>query len=473
MRLAPELETVRKVLPGLSVSLVLFVLVACGSVGGGPGGGSGGGGNVSDPPLISGSESPAYVLSVDTSPGDTIAGIEETYRGKVIVWSPGTDLERGFALLGLMEAPVIGDPAYGLLLESNEKAFTAGGTISASGASTMWAGGASTMWAGGASTMWAGGASTMWAGGEFEWLPENTDLWSQVRLEQAHRLSANLGLGIKVAVIDTGVDLEHPALKEALAPSSEWWDFVDDDAVPQEIGEFGTGGHGHGTNVAGIIRQVAPRATILPIRVLDSEGRGTLANLAAAIDWAVLMGADVINLSLGADKKLNTVDKALKRAAGQGVFVVSSAGNDNLKDLTYPAMEAGTGSPVQREHMLSVSSVDRNDVKSSFANYHHKLELTAPGEQVYGPAPSAGGEPQMAYWSGTSMAAPIAAGAIALAMGEELAVERHHLAEHLKTTSTDVYGLDGNAPYASPPKLGEGRLDMHQLLLEVSGPGGG
>lgn len=78
----------------------------------------------------------------------------------------------------------------------------------------------------------------------------------------------------------------------------------------------------------------------------------------------------------------------------------------------------------------------------------------------------------MAYWSGTSMAAPIAAGAIALAMGEELAVERHHLAEHLKTTSTDVYGLYGNALYASPPKLGEGRLDAHQFLLEVLGLGG-
>jgi thermitase len=405
---------------------------------------------------------PAYVLAVGLKGGETMAEVAAQYGGVVLVWEPGD-----YALLGLDAAPAEGDPGYELNWEANAKEFTAGAQIAFNGASTVWAGGASTVWAGGASTVWAGGASTVWAGGTFTLLPANTDIWLQVGLEQAHSLATELGNGVKVAVIDTGVDLDHPALVEALAPANEWWDFVDNDREPQEVGVFGEGGYGHGTNVAGIIRQVAPRATILPIRVLGSDGLGNVSDLAAAIDWAVAMGADVINLSLGANKHSSTVDKALKRAAQEGVFVISSAGNDNLDEVSYPAREADKGNPDQAAHMLGVTSVNEQDVKSSFANYSKskRLELSAPGENVFGPAP----QNSMASWSGTSMAAPIAAGAIALALGEQSSVDSSLLAEYLKWTAYDIYGIAGNEPYRAKLQLGEGRLDIHSFMVEVLG----
>ncbi|MEX2543077.1 MAG: S8 family serine peptidase [Trueperaceae bacterium] len=441
-------------------------LAACGGVtDGGPGGGGNGDGELPDEPFIADVQSPNFVLAVELESGDTVEGVEERYGGDVIVWESDD-----YALLGLESEPVKGDLAFELIWERNSKEFVAGGTIAFSGSSTVWAGGASTVWAGGASTVWAGGASTVWAGGEYQWVPENDPVWAQIELEPAHTIAPNLGNGVTVAVIDTGLDLEHPALKQALSPSGQWWDFVDNDALPQDIGDFGEGGYGHGTNVAGIVRQIAPRAVILPIRVLGSDGQGNVADLAAAIDWAVTMGADVINLSLGADKRLRTVDKALKRAAGEGVFITSSAGNDNIEELSYPARESDQGRPEQREHMISVSSVSSGDAKSEFANFGKKLELSAPGENVYGPAPTQGGEPMLASWSGTSMAAPMAAGAIALALGEPISVDRQHLAEYLKTSSLDIYGIEENTKYKHE-ELGEGRLDVHQFLLDVLGGG--
>lgn len=462
MRRARTIHGIKISLLAALVAALMLALAGCGGVTGDPPPGGGDGGARPDKPLISDAASPNYVLAVDLAPGDTIEEIEALYGGDVLVW----ELE-DYALLGLESEPMVGDPGFALTWEPNERAFTAGGEIASNGASTVWAGGASTVWAGGASTVWAGGASTVWAGGKYQWMPDNDPIWSQVNLEHGHTLAPNLGHGVKVAVIDTGIDLEHLALKEALAPSVEWWDFVDNDEEPQEVGAFGEGGYGHGTNVAGIIRQVAPRAEILPIRVLGSDGLGNVADLAAAIDWAVTMGADVINLSLGADKRINTVDKALKRAASEGVFVISSAGNDGVDVLSYPAREAGNGRPDQREHMLSVSSVDGGDVKSAFANYGKTLELSAPGESVYGPAP----DNTMASWSGTSMAAPIAAAAIALALGEDLAVASPHLTEYLKSTSFDIYQLAGNSAYAKHDELGEGRLDVAQFLVEVVGEG--
>jgi thermitase len=413
-------------------------------------------------PLTAGAEDPEWVVLVERlEPGDTPATIGERFGGEVLVWRPGD-----YALVGLDSAPVMGDAAFGLPLDENTREFTAGGTIARNeGFSTLWAEGKAGVWAGGASTLWAEGASTLWAeGGVFELLPENTDIWQQIGLEEAHALAGRLGRGVKVAVMDTGVDLDHPMLREALAPSREWWDFVDNDAVPQEEGVFGVGGHGHGTNVAGIVRQVAPRVTILPIRVLDSDGQGDVADLAAAIDWAVVMGADIINLSLGADKHVGSVDKALRRAAEDGVFVLSSAGNDNSTDVSFPASRSDTGNPHQRRYIVSVTSVDGGDVKSSFANYWEKLELAAPGEQVFGPAPDE--LKQMAAWSGTSMAAPMAAGALALALGEALAVDPSDLAvELVGAADTSIYGISENEPYKD--QLGSGRLDVHQFLSEV------
>jgi thermitase len=446
MRCAHCLSNLEKIIVQACIGATVFVLSACSTV------------SVDirpDRPLTAGlGEEAAYVLAVELLGGEDMADTAEYYGGDVLVWEAGD-----YALLGLSSEPVEGEPGFDLTWEANEDAFTAGGAIAT-------VNGESTPWASGRSTLWAGGRSTLWAGGEFAWMPENTALWGQIGLREAQEIAANLGRGVKVAIIDTGLDLEHPALGAALAPADEWWDFVDNDRVPQD--EAGGAAYGHGTSVAGIVRQLAPRATILPIRVLGSNGQGNVADLAAAIDWAVTMGADVINLSLGANAPMKTVDKALKRAAGEGVFIFASTGNDGIDSIAYPAREASNGSRVQVEHMVSVTSVDAADVKSIFANFSRQVELAAPGEFVHGPAP----ESRVAAWSGTSMAAPMAAAAMALALGERLAVGSDELAGHLLASAGEIYELEGNVEFAKQEELGSGRLDVHQFLMDVVGDGG-
>ena len=100
-------------------------------------------------------------------------------------------------------------------------------------------------------------------------------------------------------------------------------------------------------------------------------------------------------------------------------------------------------------------------MKSSFSNYGDKLELMAPGENVYAPAPGN----LMAAWSGTSMAAPMAAGALALALGQTLSVPVGSLIGKLEDTSFNVYSVPLNKPYAK--KLGDGRLDLAAFLAQT------
>jgi subtilisin family serine protease len=289
-------------------------------------------------------------------------------------------------------------------------------------------------------------------------MPQNTQIWQHIGLPQAHSLARNLGSGVKVAVIDTGVDLDHPALRDALAPKSEHWDFVDNDPVPQEQGTFGLGGYGHGTNVAGIIRQIAPRATILPLRVLGPDGRGDVVHLAAAINRAVANGANVINLSLGSENPSPAVEAALEAATAAGVMVVASAGNAGNTQVTYPASSARGADGWQR---LSVTSINLSDARSFFASYGESIEVAAPGEAIYGPAP----ENQMAAWSGTSMAAPIAAGALALALGETLVVPMKNLADELMVRGSDLYNNDLNERYKD--LLGDGRINLEEFLVNT------
>ena len=411
---------------------------------------------------------PAHLLTVPLSPGDTRAAVESRYGARAEVWAAG-------------DYAVLGDAAPGRLLpqavlaEPNRRMFaTNGQTAWMSGRSRLWAGGRSRLWAGGRSRLWAGGLTGLWSGTQFLWMPENTALWNQIRLQQGHRLAPNLGNGVKVAVIDTGVDVAHPALLEALAPASEWYDFYAQDALPQEEGTFAQAGYGHGTSVAGIIRQVAPRATILPIRVLGPDGGGDVLDVTAAINHAVAKGARIINLSLGSDTVSPTVETAIQAATAKGVFVVASTGNTGNPGVSFPANQSAVD--VQQGNLpykvgwlrLSVTSVSTigtinqpMNQKSSFATYGPSVELAAPGENVFGPAPGN----LMAGWSGTSMAAPMASGALALALGQRLKVPQMNLADDLRVKSSDLHNNGLNEAYKD--QLGKGLLNLEEFLKNV------
>ncbi len=433
--------------------LTSALLMACGQ------------GAPSTPAASSGQAAPRYdyVASLLLEPGDTPASVAHAVGGSVLAWDDAgcttADADHCTALIGLQGArgttargvhALTGDPGRTVYIEPNRDVFSGGGTI------TAVMGGARTMWAGGDISAWAGGARTMWAGGTFNLLPQNTALWTTLHLQEAQALAPKLGAGVTVAIIDTGLDLNHPAFQGALADPSTWWDFYAGDAVPQDEGTLGVGGYGHGTNVAGIVLQIAPEAKIMPLRVLGPDGSGDVATVAQAITWAVAHGANVINLSLGATTDSKVVNDAIKKAVAQNVLVTTSAGNDNLDKITFPAAQAKTF-----KTGLSVSSVNLQGQKSSFANYSDKVELSAPGENVYAPAPGN----MMAAWSGTSMAAPMAAGAFALALGQTLKISVMDLPIKMIDNTANIYANNLNQPYKD--KLGKGRVDLSAFLKAV------
>ncbi len=394
---------------------------------------------------------PAYTLTVTPGKTDTPAAVAERYGAPVLVWEPGS-----YALLGL-DTPPLGPQAANAELSGNADVFYAGGEMTAfmNGRSRMWARGSSNVWMGGRSRMWARGGAQLWSQGTFAWLPENTAKWRQIRLQKAQALAPKLGAGVKVAVIDTGVDLRHPALAEALAPAGEWRDFYSGDNTPQEEGGFADDGFGHGTNVAGIVRQIAPRATILPIRVLGPDGGGNVADVTVAIQYAASQGARIINLSLGSDVPFGVVDKAVRKAGLKGVFIVASSGNSGDRAVTYPASSAR----ILGADLVAVASVNARDVKSSFSSYGDAVELAAPGEVVYGPAPNLG----LAAWTGTSQAAPMVSGALALALGERPTVSRSGLSALVASSSDGIYKV--NPSFKN--QLGKGRLNLETFIRRV------
>jgi subtilisin family serine protease len=225
----------------------------------------------------------------------------------------------------------------------------------------------------------------------------NQAAFSQIHLGAVHEIYR--GAGRIIAVLDTGVDLAHPSLQGHLLAG---WDMVDDDALPDDEG--GGVAQGHGTHVSGIIARVAPESQILPVRVLNVDGRGDAFVVAYAIEWAVLQGADVINLSQGMAEESQALAAAVAWAAEQGVAVVAAAGNSNIAAHRYPAAYPA---------VVAVTAVDEQKQKADFANFGDWVELAAPGVGITSTIVTARGS-GYAAWSGTSMAAPFVSGAFAL-----------------------------------------------------------
>ncbi len=405
-------------------------------------------------------------MTVHITTNDTAAQIGRYYGGDVVSWHPDV----GFAILRLAARP--------LRLDSNVKSVDAstgvmkspllptgnGRTNPTNAANAAWIGGW-TSWSGGW-TSWSGGW-TSWSGGSsVPALPaQNNAAFSQIRLPQAQAISRNFGAGIKIAVIDTGIDLEHPIFAGHLAPADEWKDFVDGDATPQEVGTTADRGYGHGTGVAGIILQVAPKATILPLRVLEQNGAGDLDNVVAAIDWAIEKGAQVINLSLGSAENSESLMTEMQYAASKKVYVVASAGNDGvLEGITYPAATAfwdGT-----RGFVFGIGSVNSGDILSSFSNYGWDLFGLAPGESIFSAFPGN----STASFTGTSFAAPIFSGALALGLTElPSGADPTAFSDYLSNSVRSGDISDQNKAARGTGDVGKGRLDIESLIRNLPG----
>ena len=218
--------------------------------------------------------------------------------------------------------------------------------------------------------------------------------------------SGTKGTGSTIAVIDTGVDLDHPEFTGRITAG---YDFVDNDSIADD-------GDGHGTHVAGTIAGshddgrgisgVAPESTIMPIRVLGDDGTGWTSDIVAGIRYATDNGADVINLSLGGGGYSQAMADAIRYASERDSVVVMASGNSGRRSPDYPAAHA-------KNYGLAVGAVNQ---ERSFANFSNRAGsvamdfVTAPGVGIYSAAP--GG--RYTNMSGTSMATPHVAGVAAL-----------------------------------------------------------
>ena len=213
------------------------------------------------------------------------------------------------------------------------------------------------------------------------------------------------GSGTTIAVIDTGVDLDHP---EFLGRIVAGYDFVDDDSIADD-------GNGHGTHVAGTIAGandgtgitgVAYDAAIMPLRVLGNDGYGWTSDIISAVRWAADNGAHVINLSLGVSGYSQAMADAISYASGRGSVVVMAAGNSGGMTPEYPAAHA-------IDHGIAVGAVDSNRSFAGFSNRAGSTQLdyvTAPGVNIYSAVPGGGYD----TFNGTSMATPHVAGVAGL-----------------------------------------------------------
>ena len=180
-------------------------------------------------------------------------------------------------------------------------------------------------------------------------------------------------------------------------------DLIDHDDNPDDDGAGAA--QGHGTHISGVIVKIAPDSRILPVRVLDGQGRGDVFDLAYGIEWAAKQGADVINLSLGTTDFSPILWESINYVVHEmGVIVVAAAGNSSNDKRHYPAAFANT---------LSVTAVDEEGKRASFANYGQWVEMAAPGTGITSTIPGPNGT-GYGRADGTSMATPFVSGAAVL-----------------------------------------------------------
>ncbi|MEU4686281.1 type VII secretion-associated serine protease mycosin [Streptomyces xinghaiensis] len=296
--------------------------------------------------------------------------------------------------------------------------------------------------------------------------------WALQRVLLDELWKQSTGKGVRVAVIDTGVDARHPQLRDAVDAGSGRnllpKDLEDENGNKLERGkENGTTDTvGHGTKVAGIIAArpakgtgfvgLAPDATIIPIQQNDAEGHGTAATLAAAIAHAVAENADVINISQDTADAVEP-DPALKQAIdaalARDIVVVASAGNDGLggnDKKTYPASYPG---------VLAVASSDRNNERAPFSQSGDFVGIAAPGVDMISTVPGGG----HCADNGTSFSAPYVAAIAALVKGKHPDWEQEEITAQLQQTA--------ERSVASRDRLvGWGVVDPVRALTEDDAP---
>jgi subtilisin family serine protease len=289
-----------------------------------------------------------------------------------------------------------------------------------------------------------------------------------IRVRATHCSLRQTGAGT-VAVIDTGVDPNHPALAPVLLPG---YDFTRNKVGGNEMAdlqatvtldgnywvqqataavldqataavlddELELSAFGHGTMVAGAVHLVAPTARIMPLKAFGPDGTAYTSDILRAIHYAIQNGAKVINMSFSRATSSPELKNAINLANNKGLVAVASVGNDGRPQAMYPAAY---------DNVIGVASTSNTDVRSWFSNYGSVLvSLAAPGEGIITTYPFGSFS---ASW-GTSFSTPLVAGTAALLIGMQGGA-----------TPGQVTTLLGNAkPLTSD--LGRGRLDVYKVV---------
>jgi subtilisin family serine protease len=265
------------------------------------------------------------------------------------------------------------------------------------------------------------------------------------------------GQGQTIAILDTQVDVLHPVflgvdlnlgailnlnlgdlnlLGAGVTRITKPLNLVPNSLLTTTLGTLSTQKRsvGHGTFVAGVAVRAAPAAKIMPVAVLNPDGRGSTAQVAAGIRYAVDNGATVINMSLHTSTDTRVLREAVEYALSKNVVVVAAYGNEGLNQpKVFPADYPG---------VISAIATDRNDQRASFSNYGRPGVVAAPGVNIISAYPTA----RYAIGSGTSYSAPWVAGEAAMVRQGNPTLKPAEVLKLIQRTSDDVSAKNGGAP---------------------------
>ncbi|MGE5701384.1 MAG: S8 family peptidase [Clostridia bacterium] len=254
-----------------------------------------------------------------------------------------------------------------------------------------------------------------------------------------------------VAVVDTGVDLDHPEFKGKLVKG---YNFIDNSNVPMDD-------NGHGTHVSGVIAARTNNKTgiagmswnskIMPIKAIGSDGSGSAFDIAQGIYWATDHGADVINLSVGNYTSSAALKEACKYAFDHNVVLVAASGNDASSQPSYPAAY---------KEVMSVAAVDHRKKQADFSNYGDYVDVAAPGVDIASTYISS----DYAALSGTSMACPHVTALASLIRSVQPGMKNTEVIKLIQRTAVDL------GPPGKDQAYGYGLINVNQALTQVQKP---